>query len=100
MLSLHLRLNLLLILFFGIIYCIITVFSSAMGMQNFSFYIVLAFGFMIIQYMIGPKIVEWIMKVRYITKSQNPWLYQTVKDLSRKAKIPVPRIGISQTHMQ
>ena len=47
-----------------------------MGVQSFSFYIVLAFGFMLIQYLVGPKIVEWTMKVRYITKSQNPWLYR------------------------
>jgi heat shock protein HtpX len=99
MFSLHLRLNLLLILFFAIIYCIITVFSSAMGMQNFSFYLVLAIGLMAVQYMIGPKIVEWAMKVRYISKSQNPWLYETVKSLSHKAKIPCPKIGISQTAM-
>jgi len=51
---------------------------------------------MFIQYMIGPKIVEWTMRVKYVKKEDYPDLYQMVEDLARKAKIPTPRIGIAQ----
>ena len=45
--------------------------------------------------MIGPKMVEWSMGVRYLKKEDAPELFRTVEDLSRKAGIPVPRIGVS-----
>jgi heat shock protein HtpX len=51
---------------------------------------------MFIQYMLGPKIVEWSMRVKYITRQDNPRLFQMVESLSNRAQIPMPRIGIAQ----
>jgi heat shock protein HtpX len=51
---------------------------------------------MFIQYMVGPKIVEWTMRVRYVRKEEYPRLYKIVEDLAGRAGIPVPRIGIAQ----
>ena len=45
--------------------------------------------------MLGPKIVEWSMRVHYITGNEYPELTQTVRSLAAIAKIPMPRIGIS-----
>jgi heat shock protein HtpX len=90
---------LLLVILFGIVYAVISWISYAAGITNFYFYLVLSLVMMFIQYMIGPKIVEWTMRVRYIKREENPRLYQMVEDLARKAEIPVPKIGIAQINL-
>lgn len=97
MLGLHFRLSFLLILFFGVIYVIVTLFSSFMGITSFTFYVSFACVIMLIQYLIGPKMVEMMMRVRYINREEMPWLYEAVENLAKKAHIPTPKIGISQT---
>ena len=47
---------------------------------------------MVIQYLVGPKIVEWSMRVKYIKREENPRLFQMVESLSVRANIPMPRI--------
>jgi heat shock protein HtpX len=69
--------------------------SYKLGISNFYFYLGLSFAIMLIQYMLGPKIVEWSMHVRYIKESENPRLHQMVRVLSTTAGIPMPRIGIA-----
>jgi len=87
---------LLVTLLFGIIYAIVVVIGTSMGVNNFYFYLAISVGMMIVQYLIGPKLVEWTMGVRYTTKEERPDLYRMVEDLSQKARIPMPKIGISQ----
>lgn len=99
MLSLKFRMYILVIIMFGIIYAIVTMIGTSMGMQNFYFYLVLAFVFMIIQYLIGPKIVELSMRVKYIDERSNPELHRMVEDLANRAGIPKPKIGVSQTSL-
>lgn len=95
--SLHLRMWLLLTLLFGIIYALIVVIGRAfLHIGDFSFYLIISLLMMFIQYMIGPKIVEWTMRVRYIKKEEYPRLYQMVEGLAQKAGIPMPRVAISQ----
>jgi heat shock protein HtpX len=97
MLSLRLRMWLLLTLLFGIIYALLVVIGTQfLRVSGFSFYLGLSLVMMFIQYMIGPKIVEWSMKVRYIKRQDNPKLFSMVEDLANRAKIPMPRIGVAQ----
>jgi len=49
--------------------------------------------------MIGPKLVEWTMRVRYIKREEEPRLYQMVEDLAQRAEIPMPKIGIAQINL-
>jgi heat shock protein HtpX len=51
---------------------------------------------MFIQYMLGPKLVEWTMRVKYVKKEEYPRLFQIVEELSSRAGIPVPKIGIAE----
>ncbi|OIO37872.1 MAG: peptidase [Candidatus Omnitrophica bacterium CG1_02_49_10] len=95
MFFLKVRMYLLLAVLFGIIYAAVAVIGRYMGISNFYFYIVFAFVLMIIQYAIGPKIVEWSMKVKYVDSASHPKLHQMVDDLANKAGIPKPRIGIA-----
>jgi len=84
-------------LLFGIIYALIVVIGrSFLHVGDFSFYLVISIVMMFIQYMLGPKIVEWSMRVKYIKREDNPRLFQMVEALSMRANIPMPRIGIAQ----
>lgn len=93
---LKMRMYLLLAVLFGIVYAIIAMISAALGIANFYFYLGLSLLMMFIQYMIGPKIVEWSMKVQYVQKGQAPGLHQMIEELSQKANIPKPRVGIAR----
>jgi len=88
---------LLVTLLFGIIYALVVVVgSSFLHVGGFSFYLIISLVMMIIQYMLGPKIVEWSMRVKYIKREQNPRLFAMVESLSVRANIPMPKIGIAQ----
>ena len=93
---LKLRMWLLTAILFAIVYAVVSMISYHLGITNFYFYLVLSFVIMFIQYMVGPKIVEWSMKVRYIKEGEYPQLRQMVEKLAEKANIPAPRIGIAQ----
>jgi len=95
--SLQLRMWLLVTLLFGVIYALIVVIGrSFLHVGDFSFYLIISIVMMLIQYMLGPKIVEWSMHVKYIKREENPRLFQMVESLSMRANIPMPRIGIAQ----
>jgi heat shock protein HtpX len=92
---LKMRMYLLLIVLFSIIYAIFSVIGHSLGLGTPYFYIILAVLMMAIQYMIGPKIVEWSMRVKYIKENEYPHLHAIVTELAHVANIPVPRIGIA-----
>lgn len=95
MFSLRLRMWLMLTILFGILYAIIVVVGQSLGMGNFYFYLAISAGMMVFQYLIGPKMVEWSMGVKYVTKEEYPRLFQMVEAQSVRADIPMPKIGVS-----
>ncbi|MFA6349881.1 MAG: zinc metalloprotease HtpX [Candidatus Omnitrophota bacterium] len=100
MFGLRLRMWLLVTVLFAFIYAILVVLGSTfLHVNDFYFYLVISFVMMFIQYLVGPKIVEWSMRVRYIKKGEYPELAKMVEDMARKANIPVPKIGISEIEL-
>ena len=95
MFALHTRMFLLIAALFAIIYAVMVMVGTAMGVGSFYTYFILALGMMFFQYMIGPKIIEWTMGVRYIKREDNPKLYGMIEDLARRARIPMPRVCVS-----
>ncbi|KJJ84619.1 protease htpX [Candidatus Omnitrophus magneticus] len=95
MFILKMKMYLLLGILFAIIYAIITAIGAYMGISNFYFYLIVSLAMMYIQYLIGPKIVEWSMKVKYIGEGEYPYLHSMVEELAKKANLPKPKIGIS-----
>lgn len=87
---------LLLAVMFGILYAIATLVGTAMGITNFYFYLAISLGMMAFQYMIGPKMVEWSMRVQYVGQSDYPELHQMIAELAQRAGIPKPKVGISR----
>ncbi len=95
--SFHLRMWLLVTILFGFIYALLVILGTQfMQISGFYFYLILSFLMLFAQYMLGPKIVEWSMRVRYIKRQDNPRLFQMVENLSNRANIPMPKIGIAQ----
>ncbi len=92
---LQLRMYLLLGLMFSILYALIVMIAGSAGIGNFMFYGILASFMLFIQYLIGPKMVEWSMRVRYVSKEEEPELHQMVSELAKRAGIKKPRIAIS-----
>ncbi|VVB87944.1 Protease HtpX [uncultured archaeon] len=96
---LKLRLYLIMTVMFAIIYGLVVLAANLAGLGNlggFYFYGILASVMLFIQYMIGPKMVEWSMGVKYVTEQEYPALHRMVSDLARDAGIPKPRIGIAR----
>ena len=93
---LKLRMYILLAILFAIVYAVISMISYSLGIGNFYFYLILSIVMMLIQYMLGPKLVEWSMRVKYIKDDDFPHLHKMVKELAKTARIPTPRIGIAQ----
>lgn len=97
---LKLRLYLVMTLLFAIIYGLVVFAVNYMGLQgSFLFYGILAVAMMLIQYMIGPKMVEWTMGVQYVTEQEYPALHRMVSELARDGGIPKPRIGIARINI-
>ncbi len=99
MMSLHMKMGLLLAALFAVIYAVVTLIGVSMGIHDFYFYLFVSLAIMGVQYMIGPKIVEWTMGVRYLAPNEHPELQRTVADLAQRAGLPAPKIGISDTRL-
>ena len=93
--SLQLRMWFLLAVLFGIVYSVVVMVGTAMGVNDFNFYLIVSFVFMVVQYLIGPKIVEWTMHIKYIKPSDNPRLYAMVQEQAKRANISMPKVCIS-----
>ena len=89
---LQIRMYLLLGVMFAIVYSVAVVFLPGGG---FSFYGVLASGMLLLQYLIGPRMIKWSMGIRYVTPEEAPELHQMVDELAQAAGIKKPKIGIS-----
>ena len=93
------RMFLLIALLFAILYGVVTGVGTWMGAGSAMFYIILAFGFLGVQYLVGPAIVARIMRVKWVSEKEAPQLHQTVTELAKKAHVPKPKVGISQLAM-
>ena len=96
MFFLKLKMFILVGILFAIIYAVAVMIGAYFGLTNFYFYLGLSLAMMFIQYMIGPKLVEWSMHIKYIKREDNPRLFQMVETLSMRANIPMPRVGIAE----
>jgi heat shock protein HtpX len=76
---------------FGILYLVVAI----VGQGTVTFNLIVAGVILLIQYLISPYIVEWTMRVRYVSEDEAPELHRMVEELAEKAGIPKPKVGIS-----
>ena len=96
MFAFQLRMWLLMAALFAIIYAVVVVIGTMMGLTDFYFYLPVSFGIMFIQYLIGPKIVEWTMQIKYVKREESPKVYRMIEDLAQRANLPMPKVCISR----
>lgn len=90
------RMFLLVAVLFGILYGVIVGIGSWMGAGSAIIYIIIAFVFLGIQYLVGPAIVGWTMKIKWVSEKEEPELHRMVAELANEAHLPKPKVGISQ----
>ncbi|MFC1870550.1 zinc metalloprotease HtpX [Chloroflexota bacterium] len=93
------RMFLLVAVLFSILYGVITGLGTWMGAGSAVSYIVLAFVFLGIQYLVSPAIVGWTMKIKWVSEKEAPDLHRMVAELAEKAGLPKPKVGISQLNI-
>jgi heat shock protein HtpX len=85
---------------FAILYGVIVGIVYLLGYSGFTFYIIIigfALGLLLLQYTIGPKVVEWSMRIKYVNENEYPKLHRMVGELAENAGLPKkPKIGISK----
>ncbi len=94
--GLNTRMFLLIALLFGILYGVFTGIGIWMGYGSAMFYIIIAFGFLGIQYLVSPFIVSRTMRIKWVSDKDEPELHRMVGELAEKARVPKPKVGISQ----
>jgi heat shock protein HtpX len=93
------RMFLLIAVMFGILYGVIVGVGTLVGKGSAMTYIILALVFLGFQYLIGPTMVGWMMKVKWVTEKEEPELHRMVRELAEAAHIPKPKVGISQLNI-
>src|SRR2546423_5261652 len=64
---------------------------------GFAIVVALSLSFILLEWLISPFIVRWAIRSREpVTPESNPWLYQTIQELTRQAGVPMPRVWVSQ----
>jgi heat shock protein HtpX len=85
---------------FAILYGVLIGIGYYLGATGLTFYLLIigvAAGIVLLQYAIGPKIVEWSMHIKYVSEQEYPKLHHMVAELADKAGLPnKPKVGISQ----
>ncbi len=89
---LQIRMYLLLSAMFGIVYAFAVVLLPG---RTFFVYGMLASFMLLIQYLIGPKMVKRSMGIRYVSENEAPELHKMISELARAAKMKKPKVGIS-----
>lgn len=93
--GLKLRMWLLVAILFSIVYGAVVGISYSLGIVSFWFYLWMSLVMLFIQYMIGPKLIEWMMHIRYVSEAEYPALYAMVGDLAAAAKVPMPKVAVA-----
>ncbi len=93
------RMFLLVAVLFGILYGVITAIGTYTGAGSATSYIILAFAFVGVQYLISPYLVGWTMRIRWVSEKEEPELHRMVAELAAQAHLPKPKVGISELDM-
>ena len=97
--GLKIRLWISMILLFGLVYLILALAGTLLGYGGYQFFALIGLGIILLQYLLGPTIVNSVMAVQYVSENEEPELHRMVSDLAMTAGIPKPKVGISDTNV-
>ena len=93
--KLHLRMMLASILMFVMLYIVVGLVCALVGVSMAPMvWLGISLVITFIQFLAGPKLVEWSMGVRRVSEAEAPELHQMVAELAANAGIPKPTVGI------
>jgi heat shock protein HtpX len=96
---LKIRMYLLMVIMFAILYGVIAGIGTWIGAGSALFYLVAAFIVTGLQYLISPSVVGLTMGIRWVTAEEAPRLHAIIGDLANKAGLPMPKVGVSEMSM-
>lgn len=92
----QLKLYLLMAALFAILYAFVSMIAALAGIGGFLFYGFIAGLMLLVQYLIGPAIIDRAMGVQYVSEDEHQDLHMMVAELAQRSGIPKPRVGISR----
>jgi len=84
---------------FAILYGVIVGVGTLLGAGSATTYIIIAVIVVGLQYLLGPALVGWTMRIKWVSEQEEPDLHRMVTELAHAADIPKPKVGISQINI-
>lgn len=94
--SLWLSMSLTLLLLFGFLFGLLAAVGFYFELSGYTI-VILALLLLVFQWFIGPSVIWWTTNMRLLGKNEYPWLWETVKDVCKKTKTPMPKIALARS---
>jgi heat shock protein HtpX len=92
-LKLFLMMNLTLFLLFGFLFGLLAIIGYYFEISSYVI-VILAILLVFFQWLIGPNIIWWATNTRLLKRNEFPWLWETVEELCKKNKVPIPKLAL------
>lgn len=93
--GLVLTMSMTLLLLFGFLFGLLAAAGYYLQLSGYVV-VVLAITLVFVQWLIGPKIIWWTTNMRLLEKKEYPWLWETVEEICKKKKVPMPKLAIAR----
>ena len=87
--------SLTLLLLFGFLFGLLAAVGYFFDVSGYII-VVLAIFLVFLQWLIGPNIIWWTTNMRLLEKNEYPWLWESVRELCKKNKVPMPKIALAR----
>jgi len=92
-LKLLLAMNLTLLLLFGFLFGLLAIIGYYFEISGYII-VILALLLVFFQWLIGPNVIWWTTNMRLLKRNEFPWLWETVEELCKKNKVPMPKLAL------
>jgi heat shock protein HtpX len=92
-LKLFLMMNLTLLLLFGFLFGLLAIVGYYFEISSYVI-VILAILLVFFQWLIGPNVIWWTTNMRLLKRNEFPWLWETVEELCKKNKVPLPKLAL------
>lgn len=97
--KLKLRMWMTSILMFTIVYILVMLAGTYLGVRSYMVWLVASLIIVFLQYWFGPSLVKGSMNVRPLSEAEAPHIHQMVAELAEEAGIPKPEVGLSEVNI-
>jgi heat shock protein HtpX len=94
--NLLLMMSLTIFLLFGFLFGLIAAIGYFFEISGY-IVVILAILFVFFQWLISPNIIWWTTNMRLLEENEYPWLRETVEELCKKTKTPIPKIALARS---